>query len=220
MHPSPSSRPPIWTALSGRRLSRRALLRASGRAGVGAAGLALVGCGGDDTETPEEQAEEQAQAEEPEADAQAADDQASPQAQGQAEEDASDSAEGEARSQPATPKPGGIAQLFGVTDEHDRWDPHRSRFRATQGFLNLMYSRLLRPDSVSRGTLEADLAGLPEMPDETSYLFQLNPAAVFWSAPPARGRAVTSEDVRLSFQRQIDGTNTGGIRTCASTGRR
>ena len=37
-----------WSRLRSRNLSRRALLRASARAGVGAAGLALVGCGDDD----------------------------------------------------------------------------------------------------------------------------------------------------------------------------
>lgn len=37
-----------WTRIRRQRLSRRALLSASARAGVGAAGLALVGCGDDD----------------------------------------------------------------------------------------------------------------------------------------------------------------------------
>ena len=37
-----------WERMRSRNLSRRALLRASARAGVGAAGLALVGCGDDD----------------------------------------------------------------------------------------------------------------------------------------------------------------------------
>ena len=37
-----------WQQLRRSRLTRRSLLRASARAGVGAAGLALVGCGGDD----------------------------------------------------------------------------------------------------------------------------------------------------------------------------
>ena len=40
--------------MSHRRLSRRALLRASSRAGVGAAGLALVGCGDDDDDAQQE----------------------------------------------------------------------------------------------------------------------------------------------------------------------
>ena len=41
-----------WTQLRRARLSRRSLLRASARAGVGAAGIALVGCGGDDDDQP------------------------------------------------------------------------------------------------------------------------------------------------------------------------
>ncbi len=63
-----------WTSLRHRKISRRTMLQASGRAGVGAAGLALVGCGDDDddgddaatavTEQADEQAEEQSQAEE------------------------------------------------------------------------------------------------------------------------------------------------------------
>ena len=48
-----------WTRMRSRRLSRRTLLVASSRAGVGAAGLALVGCGDDDDD--EQQAVVQAQ---------------------------------------------------------------------------------------------------------------------------------------------------------------
>ena len=65
-----------WQHIRRRRLSRRQLLNASARMGVGAAGLALVGCGDDDDEeeeaaaqvTPaaEEQVEEQAVAEQAE----------------------------------------------------------------------------------------------------------------------------------------------------------
>ena len=192
-----------------RRISRRALLRTSGRAGVGAAGLALVGCGGDDDEAEEPtDEEEQSQAEE-QAQSQA-EAQASEQSQTEdAEETAAEGGTG-VEAEAAEPKPGGILRLFTSTDNLDRFDPHRSRFRASQQALSLMYSRLLQPDSVSAGTLEADLAGLPEQPDETTYIFGLNPAAVFWNVPRTSGRAVTSEDVRLSFQRQIEGTNSGG----------
>ena len=41
-----------WTRVSRRRLSRRTLLSVSARAGVGAAGIALVGCGDDDDDGP------------------------------------------------------------------------------------------------------------------------------------------------------------------------
>ncbi|MYG91070.1 MAG: ABC transporter substrate-binding protein [Chloroflexi bacterium] len=45
-----------WSRIRSQRLSRRSVLRASARAGVGAAGLALVGCGGDDDDDAQPQA--------------------------------------------------------------------------------------------------------------------------------------------------------------------
>ena len=56
-----------WTRMSRRRLSRRTLLRASARAGVGATGLALVGCGDDDDDQQQTvvQAQPQQQQEQP-----------------------------------------------------------------------------------------------------------------------------------------------------------
>ena len=194
-------------------MGRRALLRASARAGVAAAGLALVGCGGeDDDDPPDDQAEAEEQAAaQAQADAPASDEQAAAQAGSAPDDDVSaEGGEGVAAPAGMDPKPGGIARLFATTDNFDRFDPQRSRFRAGQQVFSLIYSRLLRPDSVSAGSLEPDLAGLPEQPDETTYVFALNPAAAFWDVPRTGGRAVTSEDVRLSFQRQIDGLNAGG----------
>ena len=52
-----------WTRMRNQRISRRAVLKASGRAGVGAAGLALVGCGDDDDDgQTAAQVQQQAQA--------------------------------------------------------------------------------------------------------------------------------------------------------------
>ena len=51
-----------WTKLGRRTMSRRTLLRASARAGVGAAGLALVGCGDDDDDAQQTVAQAQQQA--------------------------------------------------------------------------------------------------------------------------------------------------------------
>ncbi len=45
-----------WSRIRKQRLSRRSVLKASARAGVGAAGLALVGCGGDDDDDAQPQA--------------------------------------------------------------------------------------------------------------------------------------------------------------------
>ena len=50
-----------WQRLRRNRMTRRSLLRASGRAGVGAAGLALVGCGGDDDSVSQVQQRQQQQ---------------------------------------------------------------------------------------------------------------------------------------------------------------
>ena len=63
-----------WERQGGRRFSRRTLLGASARAGVGAAGLALVRCGDDDdddaavAETPAEQQAAQQQVADQQAD--------------------------------------------------------------------------------------------------------------------------------------------------------
>ncbi len=50
-----------WNRMSHRQLSRRTLLRASARAGVGATGLALVGCGDDDDDDQQVAAQPQPQ---------------------------------------------------------------------------------------------------------------------------------------------------------------
>ena len=53
-----------WTRMRHRRMSRRTVMSASARAGVGAAGLAIVGCGDDDdqqtvAQAPQQQAQPQ-----------------------------------------------------------------------------------------------------------------------------------------------------------------
>ena len=70
-----------WNRLSHRQLSRRTLLRASARAGVGATGLALVGCGDDDDDSQPAAAQTQQQQEQPQP--QPAQQQAQPQQQQQ-----------------------------------------------------------------------------------------------------------------------------------------
>ena len=50
-----------WQRMRRSRMSRRGLLRASARAGVGAAGLALVGCGDDDDDSAAQVAQQQQQ---------------------------------------------------------------------------------------------------------------------------------------------------------------
>ena len=179
------------------RLSRRALLRAATAAGVGASALALVGCGEDgDEDAVEQPPDEQAPLQTPAT---------TPPETPTVEEAAPDEAAPVLL--PPNPVQGGIigwpAQV--TYEGHDRWDPHRSRYSETQTWLSTMYSRLIRWESISRGTLEADLAAtLPEIPDEVTYIFRVNPAARFWETPPMEGRSVTAEDVRFTIQRQIE----------------
>ena len=184
-----------WRRLSHAPLSRRSFLRAGGIAGLGSAGFALVGCGGggDDqppAQTPEEAAEQAAE--------EAASEEATPETPG--EETAEPAT-------PVTPTAGGVARFPTQNDSnnHDRWDPHRSRFSQTQLWHGLMYNRLIRWDSIAAGTLQPDLCNLPEMPDEVTYIFTVRPEARFWDLPPTNGRAFTAQDIRFNIQRQIEG---------------
>ncbi len=176
-----------WQRWSRRRVSRRAVLRAGLVGGIGAAGLALVGCGGDDDATAPPDVS------------------ASPDAPAAADATDQDSSVAAAHERPATPVAGGVAQLYSRHDLHDRWDPHRSRARQTQIFHSLMYNRLVRWDSISGGTLEGDLANLPEQPDAVTYIFRLRPEAKFWDQEPTRGRGVRADDIRINLERQIEG---------------
>jgi len=60
-----------WSRMRSRRISRRAMLQASARAGVGAAGLALVGCGDDDDDGDAQPAAAQVEQQEQQAQQQA-----------------------------------------------------------------------------------------------------------------------------------------------------
>lgn len=206
----PSTNPARWSPLR-RRLSRRSLLAASARAGVGAAGLALVGCGEEEEPQPlpeveaePQQAQQTQQAQSFQAGEPAQSAQQQQQVVEQAQATQQEVAEGEAAEplDPAVPRRGGIVQVWQAVAVHDRWDPHRSRFRYTQAMHSLMYSRLLQPARVSTGELAADLCALPEMPDETTYVFTVQPRAVFWDRAPTDGRAVTAEDLRWNIERQ------------------
>lgn len=197
-----------WVALRRRRLSRRSLLSASARAGVGAAGLALVGCS-DDEEPPQQNLQQQTsqQDEPPEP----------PEIQQQSSQQSMQQEQSQQAEQqvvqpepPSGPGPGGIIRVWQAVERHDRWDPHRSRYRYTQAALSLMYNRLIQPASVSTGELEADLCALPEMPDETTYVFTLDQDAVFWDIEPTNGRTVIANDLAWNISRQQEALDAGG----------
>ncbi len=203
-----------WARLRRSRLSRRALLQASVRAGVGAAGLVLVGCSDDEPQPQESQPQQQsaqadAAAQQAEQAEQSAQQPPAQQAAQQAEQ-ADASADAQA-APPAGPVRGGILRMWLPVERHDRWDPHLSRYRYTQAAHSLMYNRLIQPSSVASGALEADLCALPETPDETTYIFTLTPGAVFWNQEPTNGRAVTAQDLSWNITRQQEALDAAGL---------
>ena len=198
-----------------RRLSRRRLLQAGATAGVGAAALALVGCGEDEEEQAaqaDQQEGQQAgggQQSQQTAQQQGAELQAEQQAgqQGMTQEQAE---EGEEEEQAASPTAGGTMQLYLPIERWDSWDPHRSRFRYAQTAHSLVYSRLVQPADPYSGELAGDLCGLPETPDATTYVFTLDGSARWWDRAPTEGRAVEVEDIRLNIERQQQGVDAEG----------
>lgn len=217
-----------------RRMSRRRLLQAGAAAGVGAAALALVGCGEDeDAEgSQEEQQAAQEQAGGGQQAAQGAQQAAQQQSrqQGMEEQGAELQAEqqtgqqagqegtaqeqaegGEEAGEAATgPTAGGTMRLYLPIERWDSWDPHRSRFRYAQTAHSLVYSRLVQPADPYSGELAGDLCGLPETPDATTYVFTLDASARWWDRAPTEGRAVEVEDIRLNIERQQQGVDAEG----------
>ena len=176
-----------------RRVSRRALLRGSAAAGVGATALGLVGCGGDDDDAAASSREL------PDIDALLA------------------SVEEPTRAL-APPRPadgvaaaGGTLRTHAALDLLDFFDIHRSQFPTTQLFSALQQSKLLRYSDIDAGLLEADLATIPELPDETTYIIELQPGVQWWDRDPTNGRALTADDVLANFERQIAGVDAGGV---------
>ena len=198
-----------WTRLQRRRISRRSVLAATARAGVGAAGLALVGCGGDDDDDavaqtqdqPEDQQQaaqqDQQQAQQPQAQQQAAqqqvqqqaaEQQAEQQTEAQAEEQAeqAEPEEEQAEEQVAvsrfdkTPVDGGtIVDITAVI--FDSADASQSVSSEVLRVLGRIQSKLLRFANPDSGELTGDLASGWEAPDGQTVVLQLR-EGVNWHA--------------------------------------
>ena len=216
-----------WQRMSRRRLSRRSLLRASSRAGVGAAGLALVGCGDDDDDGQQSAAQivqQQQQQDQPAAQQQAQQQQAQQQiadqqaAQAdQQESDVADSDDQQQQQQTVSesteglPLHGGVARRASTIETHDYWDPHRGVFGPTQFMHSLLYNNLIRWKNKENSEMEADIAGLPEIPDDETYIFSINPAARWHDAFPTEGgRSITAEDIKVNVDRNVAGVDSTG----------
>ncbi len=209
-----------WQRMRRNRVSRRALLRASGRAGVGAAGLALVGCGDDDDDSVAQvvqQQQQQPQAMQQQGQSQPQQQQAMQQ-EGDADQQADradqqedDEPEQQVVSDGPQPQYGGIVRRASTIETHDYWDPHRGVFGPTQFMHSLLYNNLIRWKNKEKSEMEADIASLPENPDETTYIFNINPRARWHDAYPTEGgRNITAEDIVVNVDRNTAGVDSTG----------
>ena len=215
-----------WQRMSARRLSRRSLLRASSRAGVGAAGLALVGCGDDDDDQQQsaaQVAQQQQQQSQPAAQQQAqqqqqqqAADQQAQQADQQEAAPADQDAQQQDQDQAAVaevggPTHGGTINRATTINTHDYWDPHRGVFGPTQAMHSVLYNNLIRWQNKEKSMMEADIAELPENPDEETYIFSINPAAAWHDQYPTEGgRNITAQDIAFNVDRLVTGHDSTG----------
>ena len=215
-----------WQRMRRRQMSRRALLRASGRAGVGAAGLALVGCGGDDDDgqpsAARTAAQQQSMQQQARAQQQATQRQAQQDQQDAAAEQRADQAEQQERSteDPADQQQlevaenivrGGNLTFSTPAATHDYFDPGRGVFGPTQFWMGFYMNYLIRYRNKEQDVAEPDIASLPEIPDDETYIFRIDQGARFWDQYPTEGgRLVTAEDIRVNYQRQIDAVDATG----------
>ncbi len=194
-----------WRSLRDRKISRRAMLHASGRAGVGAAGLALVGCGDDDDDDQQQavtqvqqqdqqqqqavQEQQQQQAmQQQQSQQQVTQEQQEQQAEQQAQQaEAQEQTEQEQAEQQAavsrfdkTPVDGGtIVDITAVI--FDSADASQSVSSEVLRVLGRIQSKLLRFENPDSGELAADLASGWEAPDGQTVVLQLR-EGVKWHA--------------------------------------
>ncbi len=109
------------------------------------------------------------------------------------------------------PKRGGTLSLFlGSGGNTEDFEPHgvRSEGASTQTVLSLIYNGLLRLKvgggiAYTDRTVEGALASSWEQPDPTTLVFKLKPNVKFHNKPPVNGRALSSSDVKFSFERML-----------------
>ena len=212
-----------WQRMRRSRMSRRALLRASGRAGVGAAGLALVGCGDDDdddaqpaaaaTQQQQQQQDQPAQQQvmqQQQQDQPAADRQAQ-----QADQQEQPTEDAQQQDQPAAPSNlrtyGGTLRFSTPAATHDFFDPHRGVFGPTQYWMGFYMNYMIRWANKEAGIMEADITSIPEQPDAETYIFNVDQGARFWDQYPTEGgRDVNASDIVINFDRQIAALDADG----------
>ena len=170
-----------WTRMRSNKLSRRSLLRASARAGVGAAGLALVGCGDDDDDDQQAAAQQTV--------AQTVDQQQQQEQPAQQQD--------QPAAQPAPSGPA-IAPMWngGVHLNTTSLDPHTGTSGTDAYFFQPFHDYLVMHDRENVQLGEISLAETWEFPDNTTIIFNLRDGVNFHNGEP-----FTSQDVKLNLER-------------------
>ncbi|MBA4181528.1 MAG: hypothetical protein C0506_13140 [Anaerolinea sp.] len=171
-----------WDQYWRERKSRRRFLGTAGVAGVGAASLALVGCGDDDDGGGEA---------------------------GLATPTSGAAATPTPADPFANAKKGGTYKAF-ITNDPQSLDPFANANFLTKSLAAFAHSRLMKFNA-GPGVKKAELKAVPDLaesvetsPDGIVWTFKIRKDAKFHNVAPVNGRPVTSEDVKFSIDRGTD----------------
>ena len=216
-----------WQRMSRKRMSRRGILSASARAGVGAAGLALVGCGDDDDDGQsvaqvlqqqqdmQQQAQDQAmqqqqqQAMQQDQQQQAQQQAMQQQAQEQSTEEQAEQQAAQQQAMVAEGKKYGGSIIEQSANVYETYDAQRTVASPVLQVLANVQSKLLRFENPNTGVLTGDLAEGWELPDATTIVLHMRGGVNWHDAGPgadhpsaAPGRALTPADIAWNIDRQ------------------
>ncbi len=172
-----------WDKVRTARITRRRMLTGTAAVGAGVGAMALVGCSkSGGTKTPS--------------------------AGG-----SNATAQSTVRQGQAATSRGGIYRNFSFDAlALDTYDPHQTQFGPIYNMHSAVFSKVLEYDNDVAQTMYPDLAdGMPEQPDQTTYIIRLRKGVKFHDNPRAQqnypqvaGRELTAEDVRFSIERQLN----------------
>ncbi|MGI8925601.1 MAG: ABC transporter substrate-binding protein [Tepidiformaceae bacterium] len=174
--------------LNSGRLSRRRFVGGAAAAGVGATGLALVGCGDDDD-----------------------DDDKSPTAGPAGGASPTTAAGGSPTAAASAVVKGGVLRAQ-IPNVFDSVDVHRAFGDPSSWLSNYVLNKVVRFKNPDTGELEGDLAEKYEAPDPSTYIFTIR-QDVKWNSPLTNGRAFTTADLKWHFERQAAGKTKDGADT-------
>lgn len=177
--------------LPARQFSRRQVLGGATLAGMGAASLGLVGCGGgSSSKTPTPKAS---------ASASAAGGSPSPSAS-------------PAGTPTPQPKAGGVFRSSSANATYDTFDASRSRFSPFADIVGVTNQNIIQWDSYAQGKLGGAFALKWEQPDSQTLVLHNRPDNYWQDKPPVNGRISTAADMKFHIDRNKAGVLQSGAK--------